>query len=93
MIIPFKISENASNDISYVWQLVLSKLRCNLSTVDDENEWFDEYSIYTTKSTQTLIKNEREFKHYFQKCVDTSNNACDAVTTQTSVPIIVKVSC
>ena len=90
MIIQFKIGENATKDILCVWHLALSKLRCNLSTVDDENEWFDEYSIYT-KSTQALIKSENDFTHYFQQCINTGN-ASDAVTTPTSVPIIVKVS-
>ena len=86
--ISFNFGENKTTDILSAWNWILSKLRSHLPIIDDENEWFDEYSLYT-KSTQTLIKTENDFIGYFKQC---TNDVSDAVTTPITIPVIVKVS-
>ena len=86
--ISFNFGENKTTDILSAWNWILSKLRSHLPIIDDENEWFDEYSLYT-KSTQTLIKTENDFIGYFKQY---TNDVGDAVTTPITIPIIVKVS-
>ena len=50
MIFAFKIQQKAPNDflsnVEPLWESIQRKLATAIPTSDDDNEWFDEYSMY-----------------------------------------------
>ena len=84
IIVPFQIDPNIKN-LTSLWELVQQKLKLQLKVSSDDNEWFDEYSVYTKKSSpideqedtatdgksskSRLTKTANDFIHHFEQCV------------------------